>query len=108
MSYAEVHHPALWNIDVPSYFEAIPTYFRACPSSVWALFDGRLLTEVRMRRLTVLLTVAVFVVLIAADGLAQAPSALGTWTLNVAKSTYDPGPAPKSQTTIQSGVPGGG
>lgn len=24
-------------------------------------------------------------------------SGLGTWTLNVAKSTYDPGPAPKSQ-----------
>jgi hypothetical protein len=24
---------------------------------------------------------------------------LGTWTLNVAKSKYDPGPAPKSQTT---------
>lgn len=61
-----------------------------------------------MRRLTVLLTVAGFVVLIAADGLAQAPSALGTWTLNVAKSKYDPDPAPKSQTTIQSGVPGGG
>ena len=24
---------------------------------------------------------------------------LGTWTLNVAKSKYDPGPAPKNQTT---------
>src|SRR5688572_12356581 len=75
---------------------------------VWALLDGRLSTEVRMRRLTVLLTVAGFVVLVAADGLAQAPSTLGTWTLNVAKSKYDPGPAPKSQTTRQEGVPGGG
>jgi hypothetical protein len=40
---------------------------------------------------------------------AQAPqSALGTWELNVAKSTYSPGPAPKSQTAKQEAVPGGG
>ena len=31
-------------------------------------------------------------------GAAQTDPALGTWTLNVAKSTYDPGPAPKSNT----------
>lgn len=38
-----------------------------------------------------------------ADAPAAAPEAnanphVGTWTLNVAKSTYSPGPAPKSQT----------
>ena len=33
---------------------------------------------------------------------------LGTWTLNVAKSNYDPGPAPKSQTTKLEAVAGGG
>ena len=30
---------------------------------------------------------------------AQADSQVGVWTLNVAKSTYSPGPAPKSGTT---------
>ena len=39
----------------------------------------------------------------AADAAAPAPAApanlhVGTWTLNVAKSSYSPGPAPKSQT----------
>jgi hypothetical protein len=30
---------------------------------------------------------------------ADAPDAIvGTWTLNLSKSTFDPGPAPKSQT----------
>lgn len=34
---------------------------------------------------------------------AQADSSVGTWHLNVAKSKYDPGPAPKSNTvTIES------
>ena len=33
---------------------------------------------------------------------------LGTWTLNVAKSKYDPGPAPKSQTTKLEAVTDGG
>lgn len=31
---------------------------------------------------------------------AQAGSEAGTWKLNVAKSTYSPGPAPKSQTVV--------
>jgi hypothetical protein len=31
-------------------------------------------------------------------GAAQADPFVGTWTLNVAKSKYDPGPAPKEQT----------
>jgi hypothetical protein len=40
---------------------------------------------------------------------AQAPQGLaGTWQLNVAKSTYSPGPAPRSQTSIRSAAPGGG
>ena len=33
---------------------------------------------------------------------------LGTWTLNVAKSKYDPGPPAKSQTTLLEAVSGGG
>ena len=32
---------------------------------------------------------------------------VGTWVLNVAKSTYTPGPAPQSATAIYSAVPGG-
>jgi hypothetical protein len=42
-------------------------------------------------------------------GTAQAPqSTIGTWKLNVAKSTYSPGPAPKTQTTRIETVPGNG
>jgi hypothetical protein len=33
---------------------------------------------------------------------------LGTWTLNVAKSKYDPGPPAKGQTTLLEPVSGGG
>ena len=33
-------------------------------------------------------------------GLAQSDPHNGTWTLDVAKSKYSPGPAPKSQTTV--------
>src|SRR5689334_9413101 len=33
--------------------------------------------------------------------------AMGTWVLNLAKSTYDPGPPPKSQTRIYSPAPNG-
>ena len=32
---------------------------------------------------------------------------LGSWTLNLAKSSYDPGPAPRSQTRIYERVPEG-
>ena len=39
-------------------------------------------------------------VLLLAGAVDAADNFLGTWTLNVAKSKYDPGPAPKSQTTI--------
>lgn len=42
-------------------------------------------------------------------GSAQAPQGLiGTWKVNVAKSTYNPGPAPRSQTSIWATAPGGG
>jgi histidinol dehydrogenase len=44
-------------------------------------------------------SVLAFVVLFAAGLVAQgADPRVGTWQLNVAKSKYDPGPAPKSQT----------
>jgi hypothetical protein len=44
--------------------------------------------------------VAVLGVLFAlgADALAQTNNDVGTWNLNVAKSTYSPGPVPKSAT----------
>ncbi len=44
-------------------------------------------------------------------GTGAAPAAdnlLGTWKLNVAKSKYSPGPAPKSSTTRWETVPAGG
>jgi hypothetical protein len=46
------------------------------------------------------------IMLLAASGEA-ADNFLGTWTLNVAKSKYDPGPAPKSQTTVLEAVADG-
>ena len=40
--------------------------------------------------------------------IAQAPTpVIGTWVLNVAKSKYEPGPPPKSQTRTYLAVPGG-
>ena len=47
------------------------------------------------------------ILLLATAGYA-ADNFLGTWTLNVAKSKYDPGPAPKSQTTKLEAVTDGG
>ena len=46
---------------------------------------------------------AVIVILFAQAGaIAQVPAGwLGTWTLNVAKSTYDPGPAPYKRATYR-------
>lgn len=43
-----------------------------------------------------------FVVLAAALTLSAADAFLGTWNLNVAKSKYSPGPAPKSSTIVYS------
>jgi histidinol dehydrogenase len=45
------------------------------------------------------LSLALCVILLVAAAAQAADNYLGTWTLNVAKSKYDPGPAPKSQTT---------
>jgi hypothetical protein len=38
---------------------------------------------------------------------AQADPQLGTWVLNLEKSTFAPGTAPRSQTTVYSGAPQG-
>jgi hypothetical protein len=57
-----------------------------------------------MKPISVLRTCGVGVLFIGAlvifshSGFAQADPAVGTWELNVAKSKYDPGPAPKSST----------
>jgi hypothetical protein len=47
-------------------------------------------------------------ILLLATAAYAADNYLGTWTLNVAKSKYDPGPAPKSQTTKLEAVTDGG
>jgi hypothetical protein len=50
---------------------------------------------------TILKTLLVGAILAIGTGTAvAADSAVGTWKLNVAKSTFSPGPAPKSQTRI--------
>jgi len=55
-----------------------------------------------MKRILAFAAVAIFVSATASRMLAQNP-ALGTWKLNVAKSKYSPGPAPKSMTrTVES------
>jgi len=56
-----------------------------------------------MRKLSLVLC-AILLLTAAVHG---ADNFLGTWTLNVAKSKYDPGPAPRSQTTILEAVAGG-
>jgi hypothetical protein len=49
-----------------------------------------------------------FLALMVSVGLwAQNDPLIGTWKMNVAKSKYSPGPAPKSGTTKISAVPGG-
>jgi ABC-type Na+ efflux pump permease subunit len=45
--------------------------------------------------------VGLFTTVLAGSALTQAADPqIGTWKLNVAKSTFDPGPAPKSGTTV--------
>ena len=51
-----------------------------------------------MKRVKTMLIAAVFALSGAAMSAAAADSVVGTWTLNVAKSSFDPGPAAKSQT----------
>lgn len=59
-----------------------------------------------MRKLQFVLPVVVAVVVSVAAGVgAQAPKGMeGAWKLNVAKSTFSPGPAPKSMTIVYSTV----
>src|SRR5688500_8409955 len=45
-------------------------------------------------------TLLVLPLLASAQGASKEAPLLGTWHLNVAKSTYKPGPPPKSQTRI--------
>ena len=50
----------------------------------------------RMIRMVVLVVAALVAAPFALSGAAQADPFAGTWTLNVAKSKYDPGPVAKS------------
>src|ERR1700674_4977581 len=51
-----------------------------------------------MKRLLTLATVVLLAVVSSGLLLAQSNPEIGTWKLNLAKSKYSPGPAPKSQT----------
>ncbi len=55
-----------------------------------------------------LIGTAALIVSVAAFGQGSTDPAIGTWTLNVAKSKYDPGPAPKSEMRTYAATPGGG
>ena len=55
----------------------------------------------RTRQMVAVVTVALgFVVALAGSAQAQGNSSLGTWKLNLAKSSFDPGPPPKSHTRV--------
>ena len=60
------------------------------------------------RTLVSSVVVAVTLSVLALSVSAQQNSMLGTWRLNVAKSTYSPGPGPRSQTVRNEAAPGGG
>ena len=51
-----------------------------------------------MKRLFTVFAIMFLTLTAAGPALAQGNPFVGTWKLNVAKSKYDPGPAPKSQT----------
>ena len=53
----------------------------------------------RIRQACLGLAIAGILVVLGGGAFAQSNSDVGTWTLNVAKSKYSPGPAPKSATT---------
>jgi hypothetical protein len=54
------------------------------------------------------LSVSLFVAIGASFPAAQTPSVMpGQWTLDVAKSSYSPGPAPKSQHAVLTAIPNG-
>jgi hypothetical protein len=56
--------------------------------------------QTRMRHMGLVAVVAVALVVFGATALAQSDAILGTWTLNVAKSKYNPGPPPMSETIV--------
>lgn len=63
--------------------------------------------RVRTRAVSCVLAGTLVAVAFASSAFAQMPKGLvGTWKLNAAKSTYSPGPAPKSMTIIY--TPGAG
>lgn len=62
-----------------------------------------------MRALVRFAALAVMLVAFPLLSSAQVPTGLvGTWKVNLAKSTYSPGPAPRSQTSRWATAPGGG
>ena len=61
-----------------------------------------------MRRMKHTLLASVLVVVVSSLAFAQTPSVMpGPWTLDVAKSTFSPGPAPKSQHAVLTAIPNG-
>jgi hypothetical protein len=66
-----------------------------------SLFVGIACRVSAMRaRITEMAGAVIVLILAQAGAVAQVPAGwLGTWTLNVAKSTYDPGPAPYKRAT---------
>lgn len=54
--------------------------------------------QIRRRQAYVAVLSVVVVMALGSSALAQGNSSIGTWKLNLAKSTFSPGPAPKSQT----------
>ena len=57
--------------------------------------------QTRMRRVSLFAAVAVaWVVILGGTALAQGNFGPGTWKLNLAKSKFDPGPPPKSETRV--------
>jgi len=53
-----------------------------------------------MKRVSVLFSSLIALVLMAGIGQAQVDPQLGVWTLDVDRSSFSPGPAPRSQTAI--------
>jgi hypothetical protein len=51
-----------------------------------------------MKRALIFVAIALFVVVVSAPAYGQGNPLVGTWKLDVAKSKFDPGPAPKSLT----------
>lgn len=65
----------------------------------------RVSSALRSKVTTAVLAASFFVAI--SPGFAQTDPWLGTWRLNPAKSTFNPGPGPRALTTTYEGVPGG-